>query len=84
MASRRILKKRVKRVVIEILDLCDYIVVSNGPNAKKADKLMDDAVDFHDMVMSKINSATDKKAFNEILKEIDEKSKFFEDEVNAL
>ena len=69
MASKRNLKKRVRRVVFEVLNGCDEIIVSEGKDADKADKLIDEAVDFHDDIISKIVKASSKKEFNAILEE---------------
>ncbi len=69
MASKRDLKKRVRRVVFEVLNGCDEIIVGDGKDADKADKLIDEAVDFHDDIIAKIIKAGSKKEFNAILEE---------------
>ena len=84
MASKRLLKKRVRRMVFEILNDCDYVVVSGGKNADKADKLIDEAVDFHDDIIAKINKATSKKEFTEILGQLDKSGEDFVKKLNAL
>lgn len=67
MASKKLLKKKVKGMIFEILNDCDEVIVNEGKNADKADKLIDEAVDFHDEVIAKINTAKTKKEFNEIV-----------------
>jgi hypothetical protein len=84
MASKKLLKKRVKRIVYEVLDSCDYLVVNDHPSADKADKLMDEAVDFHEDTIARINSAQDKKAFREIALDVSKASKDFTDKLNSL
>ena len=84
MASKRLLKKKVRRMVFEVLNDCDYVVVSGGKNADKADKLIDEAVDFHDDVIAKINKATSKKEFNEILDQVNKSGEDFVKKLNAL
>lgn len=84
MASKRILKKRVRSMVFEILNECDYVVVNDGKNADKADALIDEAVDFHDAVIAKINKAATKKEFNEIQDELKKGSLDFTKKLNAL
>jgi hypothetical protein len=71
MASKRNLKKRVRRVVFEVLNECDEIIVNDGKDADKADKLIDEAVDFHDDIIAKIVKAASKKEFNAIIEEFD-------------
>lgn len=84
MASKKILKKRVKGMVFEILNDCDYIIVNDGKNADKADKLIDEAVDFHDVVIAKINAAKSKKEFNEIVTSINMAGEDFVKKLNSL
>lgn len=84
MASKRILKKRVKNMVIEVLNDCDYIIVNEGSNADKADKLIDEAVDFHDNIMGKIGKANSKQEFNEIVEEVKKGGEDFVKKLNAL
>ncbi len=84
MASKKILKKRVKGMVFEILNDCDYIIVNDGKNADKADKLIDEAVDFHDGVIAKINAANSKKEFNEIVASLNKAGEDFVNKLNSL
>ena len=83
MASKKLLKKRVKRIVYEVLDSCDYHVVNEHPKADAADKLMDDAVDFHDSMIQKINAANSKKDFREITAAVDKANVDFTDKLNG-
>ena len=84
MASKRILKKKVRSMVFEILNDCDYVVVNGGKNADKADALIDEAVDFHDAIIAKINKATSKKEFNDIQDELKKGSLDFTKKLNSL
>jgi len=84
MASKKLLKKRVKRIVYEVLDSCDYHIVNENPSADKADKLIDDAVDFHDDIIKRINAANSQKEFREISAEVDKANTDFTDKLNGL
>ncbi len=84
MSSIKDLKKSVKKMVIAILDDCDYIMESGGKNADKADKLIDQAVDFHDEMIAKINKANTKADFRSLKEEIEKKAVEFVDALNAL
>jgi hypothetical protein len=84
MASKKDLKKRVKRMVYEVLNDCDYVIVNDGKNADKADQLSDDAVDFHDEVIAKINAAKSKKEFNAIIETLKKGGEDFVKKLNAL
>lgn len=84
MASKRLLKKKMKRMVYEILDECDYVLVSDGKNADAADQLIDEAVDFHNAMNEKISAANSKAEFRGIVEEIEKQSKEFVKKLNEL
>ncbi len=84
MASKRLLKNKVKRIVYEVLDSCDYLVVTNAPSADDADKLMDDVVDFHDATITRINAAKSKKNYSAIVADVNNASKDFTDRLNKM
>ncbi|GAB5418122.1 MAG: hypothetical protein Crog4KO_32020 [Crocinitomicaceae bacterium] len=84
MASKKLLKKRVKGIVYRTLDTCDYHIVNELPKANEADKLIDHAVDFHDKMVSRINLATAKKEFKDIAAEVEKASKDFNDKLKGL
>jgi len=83
MASKKLLKKRVKRIVYEVLDSCDYHIVNEHPKADEADSLIDEAVDFHDGIVNKINEANSKKEFKAITEEVDKANRTFTDKLNS-
>ena len=84
MASVRLLKKKVKRIVIEVLDDCDYIVENNGPKADKAEALMDEAVDFFNETIDKVGSAKSKSDYQKIKEEVDKKEEEFLEKLNKI
>lgn len=84
MASKRLLKKKMKRMVYEILDECDYVLVSGGKNADAADKLIDEAVEFHNQMNEKIGQANSKAEFRTIIEEINKRSEDFVKKLNSL
>lgn len=84
MASKKLLKRKVKGIVYDILDSCDYFVVSGSPKADMAEKLMDEAVDFHDAMVSRIGAAKSKKDFSAIAAEVEAANKDFTEKLNEL
>lgn len=84
MASIKTLKKRVKGVVYEVLDDCDFVIVNNGPKADKADALIDEAVEFHETMMQRINAAKSHEDFKAIRKDLYEKEEDFVKKLNGL
>ena len=84
MASKRLLKKKVKRMVYEILNECDYVIVSGGKEADSADKLIDEAVGFHNDLTVRIGAASSKSEFRTINDEIEKKSVDFVKKLNSI
>ena len=84
MASKRLLKKKVRSMVFEVLNDCDFVIVNGGSTADKADKLIDEAVDFHDATIAKINTAKSKKDFGSITQDIEKEAISFVKKLNAL
>ncbi len=84
MASKKLLKKRVKRIVYEVLDSCDYHIVNEDQSAEQADKLIDDAVDFHEDIIARINASNEGKELSQISAEVDKANVEFTDKLNAL
>jgi prefoldin subunit 5 len=84
MASKRDLKKRVQKMIHSVLDDCDYVMVSVGANSDAADKLIDEAVEFYEGVLSKINAAKSKKEFSSITEELNKAGEDFVKKLNAL
>jgi len=84
MASKKNIKKDVKQMVYDIMDDCDYVVVSGGKGVDKASKLMDDAVTFYETMVPKINLAKNNADFKSVRAEIEEKAIGFVTEMNKL
>ena len=84
MASKKDLKKQVKRMVNDILDECDYVMINNGTGADKAEKLIDEAVAFYHDVVPKIVASDDPKAFREIRETVQKAKSEFDHKMNAI
>ena len=84
MASKRLLKKRLHRIVEDLLDDCDYLIVNDAPTADEADKLIDEAVDFYEEILGEINRASNKADFRKVVEMITKKEDEFFDRLNKL
>lgn len=84
MASKRLLKKRLHRIVEDLLEDCDYLIVNETPSADEADKLIDDAVDFYEEVLGEINQAKQKADYRKIVETITKREEEFFSRLNAL
>lgn len=84
MASKRDLKKAVKYMVYDVMDECDYAVVNSEKGNANAEKLMDEAVNFYEDVIAKINSAKTAAEFKSVKATIDGKYAFFTEGLNEI
>ena len=84
MASKRNIKKAVKDVVYDIMDECDYVIVSGSSKSKEANDLMDETVVFYEDSMTKINAAKSKKEFAILRPELEKKAQDFRNKINAI
>lgn len=84
MASKRNIKKDVKQMVYDLMDECDYVIVSGDKNGPAATKLMDEVVGFYETMVPKINAAKNNADFKTVRAEIEAKAIDFVDKVNKL
>lgn len=84
MASKREIKKAVKEMVYDIMDECDYHVVNMNKNAEAAENLMDEVVEYHDTMMSKIRATKDKAEFRALRAQLEEDANNFVSKINEL
>lgn len=84
MASKRDLKRQVRKVIFDVLNDCDYITMNDAKNADAADRLMDEAVDFHDQILPRISRAKTKAEFRDLIAEIQKTGESFIDRLNQI
>jgi hypothetical protein len=84
MASKKDLKKDVKKLVNDVMDECDYIIITGGKNADAAEKLIDEVVEWYHTVIPKIISAKNKKDFGGLRDDIVKKGEDFVKKINSL
>ena len=84
MASKREIKKVVKEMVYDIMDECDFHVVSSNKSAEAAENLMDEAVGYHEMMMAKIRVTKDKAGFRALRAQLEDDAVEFVNKINDL
>jgi hypothetical protein len=84
MASKRDIKRNVNNMVFDIVDECFSIQLWDESKTEKADAIIDEAADFQDAILSKINQAKSKGDFKVISKEIEEAAIEFVHKLNSL
>jgi hypothetical protein len=84
MASRREFKRNVNHMVFDIVDECFMIMGFDPSKTVSAEELIDEAADFQDMILEKINAAKTKEDFRPIRESVENKALDFIKKLNAL
>lgn len=85
MASKKDLKKKINRFIIEdVIDECIYMEENNPSLENECDKIIDEAVDFYNDMMSRIGKSKVKKDFGKIMSDFDSKVEYFINSLNKL
>ena len=84
MANKRNLKKNINSLVFDVIDECIYIQEVHPEKFDASEKLIDDAVNYFNSALSKINTAKQKADFRAISIELDEHAEKFIEGLNSL
>jgi len=84
MSSKRILKKNLNNMVIEIVEECFTVQMFDETKAPASDKLIEEAAAFQDSILSEINKAKTKKDFPAITSKIENSALEFITKLNEL
>ncbi|MNJ84472.1 hypothetical protein D3C87_19270 [compost metagenome] len=84
MANKRLIKKQLNGMIIDVLDECFSIQLYNDSKTEATDKLIDEALNFGDDVLAKIHEAKSKKDFPAIRQMMEDKGVYFIEELNGL
>lgn len=84
MASKRILKRNLNNMVYDIVEECFTIQLMDQSKVEKADAVIDEAANFQDKMLSKINKAKSAADFRPITDEIEEVAIDFIKKLNGL
>lgn|GEM_PF-5924475 len=85
MASKRILKKNLLKLVVDVVDESYSIQLYNPKEkTKKTEKLIDDVLNFHDEMRTKIKAAKSKKEIAPLRAQIEKNAIGYIEELNGL
>ncbi|MNJ86030.1 hypothetical protein D3C87_35120 [compost metagenome] len=84
MANKRLIKKQLNGMIIDVLDECFSIQLYNESKTEATDKLIEEALNFGDDVLAKIHEAKTKKDFPAIRQMMEDKGVYFIEELNGL
>lgn len=84
MASKRSIKKDLNNMVFDVVDECFMAMMVEGSVAEKAEKLIDEAAEFQDVMLAKINSSKSKADFKAVRNDLEKAAIDFVNKLNAL
>jgi len=84
MASKRILKRNVNDMIIDVVEECFSLQMFDEKKTKATEKLIDEAADFQDGILSQIHAAKKKADFKSITTTIEAKAIDFVEKLNAI
>jgi hypothetical protein len=84
MASKRYIKRNVNNLVFDVVEECFTMQLFNPELTEKADAIIDQAANFQDRMLEKINAAKTKADFRPIQEEIEKGAIEFIQQLNGL
>jgi hypothetical protein len=84
MANKRLIKKQLNGMIIDVLDECFSIQLYNESKTEATEKLIEEALSFGDDTLSKIHAAKSKKDFPAIRQTMEDKGVYFVEELNSI
>lgn len=84
MANKRTLKKNINSLVFDVIDECIYIQEINPEKFDACEKLIDQAVQYYNDALAKVNAARVKKDFRAISVDLDSHAEKFIEGLNNL
>lgn len=84
MASKRTIKKQLNGMIFDVVDECFSLQLYKSALTEKTDKLIEEALDFRDVVLADIHQTKSKKDFSAIYTKMEDKGVYFVEELNGL
>lgn len=84
MANKRVIKKQLNGMVIDVLDECFSIQLYDESKTDATEKLIEEVLNFGDEMLAKIHQATSKKDYPAIRQAMEDKGVYFVEELNGL
>lgn len=84
MASKRTIKKQLNGMTFDVVDECFSVQLYNPAKTDVTNKLVDEVLDYRDVVLAQIHQAKSKKDFPAIYNSMEEKAIYFVEQINAI
>jgi hypothetical protein len=84
MANKRMLKKQINAMIIDVIDECIYVQEVNDDKAEAAEGLIEEVISTYNQLLSRMNSGKTKADFKGIVTDFDQKSEMLLEKLNTL
>lgn len=84
MASKRIFKKDLNRMIFDVVEECFSVQLYNESKTEASNKLIDEAVDFRNSMTEKIHASKTKQEFKALHAEVEDAAVDFIHKINGL
>lgn len=84
MASKRTIKKQLNGMIFDVVDECFSIQLYNPAKTDVTNKLVDEVLDYRDVVLAQIHQAKSKKDYPAIYESMEDKAVYFVEQINGI
>jgi hypothetical protein len=84
MASKRDIKRDLNNMVFDVVEECFSIQLYDEKKTQETEQFIEDAADFLEQTLTKINAAKTKKDFGPIVEEIENKAETWVERLNSM
>jgi hypothetical protein len=84
MANKRLIKKQLNGMIIDVLDECFSVQLFNDSKTTATEAIIEEALSFGDAVLAQVHQAKSKKEFPAIRKAMEDKGIYFVEALNGL
>lgn len=84
MSNKRTLKKEINYLVFDVIDECIYIQEMNESKVEPSEKIIEEAIEYCNQALSAMNAGKNKADFRKVANDLDIKTEYFFEKLNAL
>jgi len=84
MSSKRILKREINNMVLDVVGECFHIEEADPSKTKSTEALFDKVADFQDVILQEIHQAKSKEEFRSIVEKVNKMHDELTDDLNKL
>nr|MBP6272834.1 hypothetical protein [Fluviicola sp.] len=84
MANKRLIKKQLNGMIIDVLDECFSVQLFNGSKTAATETIIEEALSFGDAILAQVHQAKSKKEYPAIRQAMEDKGIYFVEALNGL